>query len=368
MIVLALKSRKNKIKQNRMHRLIKQKYRHDIKLRRIREKRRKKNLIIALSALMAIFIIAISFFFIKEIFLEKIPKPETTEDDSKTSAMADEDEEQIEDTEIESDEEVRKQIDEEKQKPRINKNPGILDNEIKTYLRKNGIDINDIGFVYKNLKTGAELKINPDDVFLAASVMKVPICMLTYDLAFEEDLDLSTELTYYANDKEGGTGILQGERIGSSYPIEELLELMITNSDNVATNIMYRFLGGYHAEYLLDTLARVYGISSYNGNYITPNESQMVLERLYNNEDNNPYYQKLLDDMKNTIYNEYFTREIKGVKIAHKTGDYDGFYNDIGIVYDSEPYIFAAFTNNLSYASNVLADLGKIVYDWHVEK
>lgn len=368
MIKLAIKSGKDRIKQNRMHRLIKQKNRHDIKMRRIREKRKKKTLIWSLSILMAIFIIVISGYFIKEIFLEKINKPETTEVESNDSALADEDVEEIEDTEIEttSDEKQDKENDQ-KQKLRTNKNPGLLDNEIKTYLRKNGIDIQDIGFVYKNLKNGVELKINADEVFLAASVMKVPINMLTYDLAYEEDLDLSTELTYYPQDKEGGTGILQGESIGSSYPIEELLELMITHSDNVATNIMYRFLGGYHAEYLLDTLARVYGISSYNGNYITPNESEMVLERLYNNEDNNPYYQKLLDDMKNTIYNEYFTRELKGVKIAHKTGDYDGYYNDIGIVYDTEPFIFAIFTNNLSYASNVLADIGKIVYDWHVK-
>lgn len=362
---MAFKSRKDKIKRNRMHRLIKQKNRHDIKLRRIREKRKKRNLIWALSILMLIFIIAISVFFIKEIFLEKIQKPEITAIDTNESVNADEDVD-IEDTETVEikDEKLEKS---QKQKFKINKNPGLLDNEIKTYLRKNSIDIGDIGFVYKNLKTGVELKINGDEVFLAASVMKVPINMLTYDLAFEENLDLSTELTYYPQDKEGGTGILQGESIGSSYPIEELLELMITHSDNVATNIMYRFLGGYHAEYLLDTLARVYGISSYNGNYITPNESEILLEKLYNNEDKNPYYQKLLDDMKNTIYNEYFSREIKGVKIAHKTGDYDGYYNDIGIVYDSEPFIFAVFTNNLSYASNVLADIGKIVYDWHVE-
>lgn len=44
-------------------------------------------------------------------------------------------------------------------------------------------------------------------------------------------------------------------------------------------------------------------------------------------------YKLLYNDMANTVYNEYATfyfNDDKGVH--HKTGDYDGYYNDIVIV------------------------------------
>lgn len=363
-------SRRNKrLRENRLIRIAKQKNRLEARKIKHKSARRKKSLTWALSLLALLFVLAITVFFGRAFIIERLATAQETETEVNTGsetedASVDVDEGTDEDTEAE--EKTDAKVEKEEKKERSIKNPGLLESEIKTYLRKNGIDLYNFGFVYKNLETGVELQINGDEVFLAASVMKVPINVLAYDLT-EDGLDLDEELTYYQNDYEGGTGILQGEKIGSSYPISELLTLMITESDNVATNIMYRYLGNYNQEYLLTTLARVYDISSYNGNYITPNESVEILERIYYNEENNPHYETLLDDMKHTVYNDYFTRELKRIEIAHKTGDYNGFYNDVGIVYDEEPFIFAVFTDNLSHATNVLADIGKIVYDWHVE-
>ncbi|MDO5718137.1 MAG: serine hydrolase [Tissierellia bacterium] len=261
------------------------------------------------------------------------------------------------------DDEIMKEFDQDRETP----NPGLLDNEIKRYLRKEGIELSSIGVAYYNLDTDLFLGINEDELFLAASTMKVPINILAYDLAFEDDLDLSQKITYLEGDKEGGTGILQGEKIGEDYELSELLTLMITESDNVATNMMYRFMGGYNQEYLLDTLSRLYGIHCSYGNNMTPNDAIRILKRIYYNEDGNPYYDKLIYDMKNTVYNMYFTKNLKGEDIAHKTGDYDGFYNDIGIAFCEQDFAFAVFTDNLEQPEKTLADLGKIIYDWHVK-
>ncbi len=363
-------SRRNKrLRQNRLNRIAKQKNRLEAKKFKHRNKRRRKSLIWGLSLLAILFVLSIIVFFGSEFIVDRLATAEENEVEAHTTLETEEssvDEDKDLEKDIQAEVKTSTKNERENKKDRAIKNSGLLESEIKTYLRKNGINLYDFGFVYKNLETGVELEINGDEVFLAASVMKVPINVLAYDLTVD-GLDLDEKLTYYENDYEGGTGILQGEKIGSSYPISELLTLMITESDNVATNIMYRYLGNYNQEYLLTTLARVYDISSYNGNYITPNESVNILERIYYNEDNNPHYDTLLDDMKNTSYNDYFTRELKGIEIAHKTGDYDGYYNDFGIVYDDEPFIFAIFTDNLSHATNVLADIGKIVYDGHIE-
>lgn len=245
-------------------------------------------------------------------------------------------------------------------------NPGILDSNIKYYLRKEGIDFYQVGLVYYNLSDNTYMGLNESEEFLAASTSKVPMVMYLYDLVYSDGIDLDQSLMVGEHHMEGGTGIIQDSGPGSTYTLYELSELAITHSDNVATNMLYGYVGNYIGEYLLDALAREYGISTYGGNYLTPDDAIMILDRLYRNEYANPYYYDLIDHMENTVYNDYFTKNINVDDIAHKTGDFDGYYNDIGIVFDgNSPYAFAVFTNNVSDPIEVLNDLGEIVHSWH---
>lgn len=249
----------------------------------------------------------------------------------------------------------------------IVRDPGILDNNIKYYLRRKGIDFSQVGLVYYNLKDNTYMGLNESEEFLAASTSKVPIVMYLYDLAYEGSIDLDQMLMVGENHMEDGTGVIQNYGPGSTYTLYELSELAITHSDNVATNMIYGYLGEFNGEYLLETLSREYGISTYEGNYLTPDDAIMIINRLYRNEYGNPYYYDLIDHMENTIYNEYFTKNINEENIAHKTGDLEGYFNDIGIVYNqNSPYAFAVFTNNVPDAISVLNDLGEIVHSWHI--
>ena len=130
--------------------------------------------------------------------------------------------------------------------------------------------------------------------------------------------------------------------------------------------MIYGFIGSQTGEYALDGLERLYGISSSEGNYMTPDDAIMVLNRIYKNEEANPYYLDLLTFMKNTVLDEYFTLKLSAEEIAHKTGDFDGYLNDMGIVYDDMgTYAFAVYTDNIEGAGEVLIDLGEIVQNWH---
>lgn len=243
----------------------------------------------------------------------------------------------------------------------------ILEENFQSYLGENGIDSSRVSFVYQNLSDDMRYEHNGDQIFLAGSVSKVPIVMYLFDEAYRGNIDLDQYLTVGENHMEGGTGVIYYQSgPGASYSLYELADLMISASDNTATNMMYGYLGAYSGDYLLNTLANVYGISSYNGNYMTANEAMMVLERIYYNEKNNPLYDDLIGFMEDQIYNDYFTAYIEADKIAHKTGDFDGYFNDIGYIEDRDsPYAFAIFTDNLDYPIAVLNDLGLIVHGWH---
>lgn len=257
-------------------------------------------------------------------------------------------------------------IQEDKDFPRVDRQAGLLDNEIKLYLRSKAIDQSKVGFVYYNLKDTTYMGLNEGETFFAASTSKVPIVMYLFDLAHQGMVDLDTLLMVEDRHLTDDQSLLTSESLGSTFSLYELAEMMITHSDNTATNMIYGFIGSQTGEYALDGLERLYGISSSEGNYMTPDDAIMVLNRIYKNEEANPYYLDLLTFMKNTVLDEYFTLKLSAEEIAHKTGDFDGYLNDMGIVYDDMgTYAFAVYTDNIEGAGEVLIDLGEIVQNWH---
>lgn len=246
------------------------------------------------------------------------------------------------------------------------RNPGVLDNEIKLYLRENEIPREDFAFVYYNLENNLYLGINESEEFYAASTSKVPVVAYLFDLAHEGELDLNSKVFLSEEYKTDGDGILKDQRAGTSYRLYDLARLMITESDNTATNMVYDYLGKLNGEFVLDSLARVYGISTYDGNLLTADDAVLILDRIFKNEDHNPYYVDLLNFMSHTSFNDFFTKGMEE-PISHKTGFYKEATNDMGIVYsDNGRFAFAVFTRNLEEEGpEVLSHIGDIVNAWH---
>ena len=55
-----------------------------------------------------------------------------------------------------------------------------------------------------------------------------------------------------------------------------------------------------------------------------------------------------------------------GIKAAHKYGQYNEFYHDIGIVYDEHPYVIAIMTREgLKDFEEIVKDINRRVYKIH---
>mgnify|MGYP002723236633 CR=1 FL=1 len=242
----------------------------------------------------------------------------------------------------------------------------ILKARVNTLIDDWGLNESQVGLVYHNLDDGDRLDFNSDKVFLAGSTSKVPIVMYLFDKANEGLISLDQVLYVGEHQMEDGTGVIYYESgPGAAYSLYELAQLMIEYSDNTATNMIYGYLGSIDGSYLLDTLAWKYDISSTEGNYITPAEAARIVERIYLNEVENPLYDDLVGFMKDSIYKDYFTPNVKGM-VYNKTGDFDGFFNDIGIVEgEDSTYIFSAYTEALYDPIGFLNELGALVDDWH---
>ena len=235
-----------------------------------------------------------------------------------------------------------------------------------------------IGLYYKDIASGRELCYNEDMPFIAASVIKLPIMMDVYKKVASGKLSFSDTLEMKEFKKVGGCGAICSIDEDIALSIKSLVRLMITISDNTATNILIRHAG-------IDNLAQsfeemglkktVVGRELYDmealergvQNYFTPKEIGSLLESLYNGTFiNKDASKEMLDIMKaQQICHKISDGLPADVQVANKTGESSGVTHDAGIVYGERPFIFvfASMETDTSLANHTLRKVARLCYD-----
>ncbi|QBO35990.1 serine hydrolase [Periweissella cryptocerci] len=78
---------------------------------------------------------------------------------------------------------------------------------------------------------------------IAASTIKIFIALACMDAANTKAMNLDKQHSLQQAEQVGGSGILMDEKPGTRFTIRQLIELMLTESDNTATNILIDELG-----------------------------------------------------------------------------------------------------------------------------
>lgn len=113
----------------------------------------------------------------------------------------------------------------------------LLDAEIARYPGKAGIWV-------KHLTTGEEASVRGDEAFNSASVIKIPILALAFQMVDKGSLSLAERLTINAQDFRGGSGIFRYNDPGLQPTLHDVLLQMIITSDNTATDLALGKVGG----------------------------------------------------------------------------------------------------------------------------
>lgn len=94
-------------------------------------------------------------------------------------------------------------------------------------------------FLYaKNLDSGAEFGLKPDERVRTASTIKLPILCALFGLAAQGNVRWEEKLTLRDEDKVSGSGVVQELSAGVALSLRDLSHLMIVVSDNTATNLV----------------------------------------------------------------------------------------------------------------------------------
>ena len=209
-----------------------------------------------------------------------------------------------------------------------------------------------LGFYYLNLVTGFEYGVREDEPFGAASVIKLPVFLYILQKAALGEMSLDEKLTVTAEDKVPICGALTLFTGDVEADVRTLCRLMISLSDNTATNKLIRHCGlenlqhgfaemGLHTtqlnRLLFDSEASRRGVT----NDICPREMGALLKQLYEGSFVSPEVcREALDVLLLQQVDHKLNGKVCGeVDIAHKTGEDSDLSNDVGIVYADQPFI-----------------------------
>jgi beta-lactamase class A len=111
-----------------------------------------------------------------------------------------------------------------------------------------------VGIFIRNMETGAEAGVNANDQFPMASTYKVAIMTQVFREAEAGRLSLTQRVTLGPGDRRLGSGLLPYMDNGLNPTIHDLLLLMITVSDNEATDLLLKMVGAKNVTAMLRQL------------------------------------------------------------------------------------------------------------------
>ena len=216
-----------------------------------------------------------------------------------------------------------------------------------------------IGFYYRNLSTGETQAFQDQDCFEAASIIKLPILAAIFFLAEERPDLLSQPVLVRDGDKVPGCGALQHITGEQTYDVLSLCRLMITISDNTATNALIRLFGidalndvfrtiGLKQTRLNRLLFDAEAAALGKENLFQMRECCGLFEQMYAGSCVSPAAsEQMLSILKQQQINHKISGQFPpGISVAHKTGEDIGITNDIGIVYAKNPFVIGFASNH----------------------
>lgn len=208
----------------------------------------------------------------------------------------------------------------------------------------------------------------------SASMIKVFLLAAAMERVKDGSLHMGLPIVLHSKDKVGGSGILGGYPNGFVLRLDSVLRLMITESDNTATNILIDLLGmdninayikekGYKDTCLSRKMMDFAAVRDGRENYTSVRDLGCLFDRIYRHECVSYEHDEImLSYLKEQTDKECFPSALPETIIAHKTGELEGLYDDGGIIYlGDRALIVVIMTENYSSRYNAIETMKNMV-------
>lgn len=230
------------------------------------------------------------------------------------------------------------------------------------------------GILVRDIKSHETIGINSSKLFPSASLVKLPIMAAVFEAQEEGKLKLTDKLPVLRRHKVRSSSNLYYVRSGTKIPVKNLIERMITESDNTATNVLVDALGfGYlnqkFIEFglkntdlrrgIMDLEWRRAGIE----NYTTAEDMAIILEKIYKGRMvSKEASAEMMAVLKRQKVNDRIPRGLPGgMIIAHKTGLLRDTVSDVGVVFTPQgDFIICVLTADIRSFRSAKSFIGAI--------
>ena len=202
-------------------------------------------------------------------------------------------------------------------------------------------------YIY-DYQTGKTVEINQDEVFPAASIIKIPVLLDLFNRSKnlvkegEKPIDLEKKITFTEAHRTEGSGNLQYKSANVDYSIDYLAKIMIRSSDNSATNMLVEEIGGINE---FNASLRHWGFSKTQmsnwlpdlrgTNTTTPKDISTMLYNIDNQKFVSLNSSANIKEYMSKVENRTLIRSQlpDDVVLMHKTGDIGTMLGDAGVIF-----------------------------------
>ncbi len=240
---------------------------------------------------------------------------------------------------------------------------------------------NNISLYFKDMDQSRTVSIDPTKSWIPASTIKSYLVLEVFRQKRLGLINFDSEISIKAENvvpTELETDEYPRLRVGTTSTIRQLVEAMITQSDNTAYNTLLDILDRRNVNLMLknlgltetvvgeklnldnDQLAIDLEVAGRQPNTTTVKDLVTFFELLYDHK--YPDSEEILAIFKKQKINNMIPALLPpDTVVAHKTGDWAPIYHDAGVVYkNSDPFALAVFTNNGD--PSVVAKIAKVAY------
>jgi beta-lactamase class A len=208
-----------------------------------------------------------------------------------------------------------------------------------------------VGYAVRNVDTGERLERRGDETFPTASLIKVAILVTLFDLIEQKKMALDDPLTVLAIDQVPGSGVLQFFKPGATLTVGDAAWLMMTLSDNTATNLLLdriiirrvwekmEALGLPHTKVHSKSFLRIASVAmdssvKYGFGVTTPSEMATLFELIARGKAVSPAADSvMLSMLENGDNSALLLRYAACVRSAHKWGGTDQVRTDCALFF-----------------------------------
>ena len=216
-----------------------------------------------------------------------------------------------------------------------------------------------MGVVIRDLTDGREFAVNADDIFPAASSIKLALLAELYRQSQSgTGAKLTDPYTFRKEDLVEDSAVMQNLTPGvSRVTNHDLAGFVVAVSDNAAANVLIGRVGMDNVNHLMDSLGLhqtrlrrkmidIEAAKKGNENVSTPREMSALLEAMYREKVLNASMTEAYFDLMCTKKESSIPKLLpESTRIANKSGELDGVRNDSGIVFlKGRPYVISVMT------------------------